>query len=308
MKTHPLTSQIAAVLAMTTGLSFIAGDVSAASHIKNAPKNKTSRARPAAQGTRLVATGTVNPDNSSIKAISADNRFTWVHLTPTTLIVQGGRCVTPGSIGEGDKLICQGTWVDDAWGPIYQAKRVEVIGTVGEVALQGKVAAACQRIAQDDSGRTGSAGNKQADTGVAESPQFGALKDYSAQWDNKYAAEETARQVLWEQVKKAENLGYDPVFERDFDNAKRDFDAALGQLDSISPVPPSMSMTNDSIQKGCSAYRQWADLLRQDYRQIATGHDNDYMTRDRVEKANQATKLFDEAMSKFKQKVDETVR
>lgn len=285
-----------------------ASNVSAAPHAKNLLRTKTNNARPVAPGTRLIATGTINPDTSSIKAISTDNRFTWVHLTPATLIVQGSRHVTPGSIGEGDKLICQGSWVDDAWGPIYQATRVEVIGTVGVATLQAKVAAACQRIAQDGSGSAGSAGDEQADTSVSASPQFGALKSYSAEYDSKYAAEETTRQALWDQVKKAESLGYDPAFERDFDNARQDFNAALGQLDSISPVPSSMSETNDSIQKGCSAYRKWADLLRQDYRQIATGHDNDYMTRDRVEKTDEATKLFDEASAEFKHGVDETVR
>ena len=109
-----------------------------------------------------------------------NNHFTWVRVQPTTLVVQAGRRVEPKSIGEGDKLLCQGTWVNDAWGPIFQAKRVEIIGRISDAGLQERVAAACQNIAH--SGSSGSDGSSfsEANTGSAVDRQGQDLQDYLA--------------------------------------------------------------------------------------------------------------------------------
>ncbi len=183
-------SAVAAVMLLSL---LGAGNVSAAHYPKTLLRTKTTHARPATLGTRLVATGSVNPDTSSIKAISTDNHFTWIYLTPVTIIVQGGRPVTPGSIGEGDKLICQGTWVDDAWGPIYQAKRVEVIGSIGASALQEKVAAACQHIAQDGSGMASGSESDQVDGSDMSKRQGQEYVDYIDAVQSRYAALKDAK-------------------------------------------------------------------------------------------------------------------
>jgi len=132
----------ASIMLASLGIS----NVGASPVARNPVKNKTSHAQPAAQGTRLFATGAVDPETSTLKAITSDNRFTWIHLPADVLIVQGGKNIIVDAVGEGDKLLCQGKWIDDAWGPVFQAKRVEILGNVGGGSLQEKIAAACQAV------------------------------------------------------------------------------------------------------------------------------------------------------------------
>lgn len=314
MKTHLLTSQVAAVLAMTTVPLLVAGSVSAAPHIKKVPKNKISRTQPAAQGTRLIATGAVNPDNSSIKAISADNRFTWVHLTPTTLIVQGGRRVSPGSIGEGDKLICQGSWVDDAWGPIYQAKRVEVIGGVGETALQEKVAAACQRIASSGPSASGGSGSSGADQGQDEnsSPvdrQKQPLQKYVSELQENMSAIAQAEQALSdarEQCEGSENAssrfqrayaGDHTDLKKNFDDALSSFNAAVDKLSNMKSVPTSMNGIESSVLQSCRSYRQYSDDVKEDYSRLSHGGEEPTISLGILKEWNDGTNGLNEAIS-----------
>ena len=134
------------VAAFTLLSSLGTGSAGAAPHAKNTTKNKTNHAKPVAQETRLFATGTVDPATSTIKAVTTDNRFTWLHLLADASVIQGGKNSTADAIGEGNKLSCQGKWVDDAWGPVFQANRVEIMGNIGDASLRQKVAAACQAI------------------------------------------------------------------------------------------------------------------------------------------------------------------
>lgn len=122
------------------------GSAGAAPRATSTAKNRANHARPAAEGTRLFATGAVDPTTSSVKAITADNHFIWIHLPADALIVQGGKNTTAEAIGEGNKLSCEGKWVDDAWGPVFEAKRVEILGSIGGGDLQEKIAAACQAV------------------------------------------------------------------------------------------------------------------------------------------------------------------
>lgn len=308
MKMLPSLSHTAVVLTLTILPLIVGSSVGAASHPKLTARTKASHSRPAAQGTRLFATGAVNRDTSTVKAISADNRFTFVNLTPTTIIIQGGKSVTPDAITEGNKLLCQGIWVDDAWGPVFQAKRIEIIGSIGDIALQAKVAAACQRAAQDSSGGAGGSGFSQADDSGMVDRQKQALQDYTDAYQSKYDAQDDARQALFNEFDKAKGLGYDPDSERDFVKAAQDFNTTLDRLESISPVPASMSKTNDLVKQGCSAYREWSRLLSQHYRRAAAGYDNEYLMKDRIKKSAEAAKLFDQAFAEFKHGVDDTVR
>jgi hypothetical protein len=83
------------------------GGADAMPHAKNTHK-KASGFQPVARGTRLFTTEAVNPDTASVKAITGDNRFTWIQMPANVVIVQGGKTATVDAIGEGSKVSCQG--------------------------------------------------------------------------------------------------------------------------------------------------------------------------------------------------------
>lgn len=290
------------ILALTILPLLTTGEAHAAPHVKHAAKVR--HARPATQGTRLVATGSVDPNTSSVKAVSADNRFTWVQVQPTTLVVQAGKRITVGDIGEGDKLLCQGEWVDDAWGPMFRAKRVEIIGRISDAGLQEKVAVACQSASQSDGAGSAGSGFGQTDTGARQLRQLTDLDPFVNAFQSRYDAMAEAQKDVLNQFAKAERLGYDPSFEEDFEKSRQNLNSALSSLDNITPVPPSMSKTNSLIQQGCSAYREWSNLMQQHYRMGAFGTDNGYMVREEVKQSDKAAQLFDQALEESKSGID----
>lgn len=292
----------------------------AAPHTKHLTKNKASHAQPVAQGTRLFATGAVDPATSSVKAVSADNRFTWVRVQPTTLIVQAGRHMEPGAITEGDKLLCQGAWVDDAWGPIFQAKRVEIIGRISDAGLQEKVAAACRSVAQSGPGGSGGSSFSQADTGGAVDRQGQDLQDYLAALQDRYDALDQAKQVLVDQISQAngsdlfENkadrafYGDHTDFRKNFEQTRQDYNTALDRLSSISPVPPAMSKADGLVKQSCSTFRVFSSMVHDDYARISVGAENRYYVRDLLKKYAEGTDLFNQATSETKRVVDNFTR
>ena len=287
-------------------LSFSAGSVSAASHVKATAHNKISQVSSPAPGTRLIATGAIDLATSSVKAISANNRFTWVRVQSTTIVVQAGRRLGPESISEGDKLLCQGAWVDDAWGPVFQAKRVEIIGRIGDVGMQEKVAAACQSVADSGSRRSGGSGELsfgKVNTDNLVNRQAQELQDYQTSLQERSDAVDQAKTKLMDQVEKAGTLGYDRQFEADFNQAKGDYDAALDSLTNIRPVPPAMSRANSLARQGVSSYRQESSLWARFYRAIALGQDDQILVKRRIKLFDEGTRLIDAAISESKKVV-----
>ncbi len=247
-------------LALTFTILPLLGSASAqaAPNAKHLARSKAGHAQAASLGTRLVATGTIDAATSSLKAVSADNHFTWVRLQPATLVVQAGRRLTPGSITKGDKLVCRGIWVDDAWGPIFEAKRVEIIGHISDAGLQEKIAAACQSVT--DGGSTASGGSSFIHSDVGDTERQGSnQQDYPSALEDRFEALDQAKQALWEQVdqsngcQQAESVvnrkatGDDRDLRKDFEQARQNFDAAVDRLANISPVPSDMSVANYDV-------------------------------------------------------------
>jgi hypothetical protein len=283
-----------------------AGSVDAASPAKHRPKSKSIHAQPATQGTRLFATGGLDPTTSSIKAVSADNHFTWMRVQPTTLVVQAGRHMEPGAITEGDKLLCQGAWVDDSWGPVFQAKRVEIIGRISEVGLQEKVAAACQSVADSGSRRSGGAGESsfgKVNTDNLVNRQAQELQDYQTSLQERSDAVDRGKAKLMDQIEKASTLGYDRQFEASFTQARGDYESALDKLASIRPIPPAMSKANALAQQGVSSYRQESSLWARFYRTIALGQDDQILVKKRIKLFDEGTRFIDAAISESKKVV-----
>ena len=275
------------VVAFTMLTLLGASSVQAASNAKHTARNRTSHAQVASPGTRMVATGTIDAATSSLKAVSADNHFTWVRVTPATLVVQAGRRLAPGSIAEGDKLLCRGGWVDDAWGPIFEAKRVEIIGHISDTGLQEKVAAACQSVT-DGGSASGGLSLSQADAGDTER-QGSNQQDYPSALEERFEALDQAKQALWEQVdqsngcQSAENrrdraaTGDDRDLRKDFEQARQNFDAAVDRLGNISPIPGDMSLANLHVSQSCASFRKFSDDIRANYSQITVGVDEDHL-------------------------------
>ena len=294
------------------------GNAGAVPHAKNTAKNKTNHARPAAQGTRLFATGAVDPATSTVKAITADNRFTWIRLTPTTLVIQGGKRITSGVIGEGDKLLCRGIWMNDAWGPVFQARQVEVIGSIGDTGLQAKVAAACQHVAQNGPAEAGGSAFSHAEAGgsppsqaddVAVDQQRQDLQDYLSALNDRTSALEQAKQALSDARDQCEGselssniverryVGDNRDLKKIFDQAQQDFDTAVDRLGNITPVPSTMSRANAMVTQSCTSYHQFSQDVQDDYIRLSLGHEERVINLRILKEWNNATSQLNEAVA-----------
>ena len=252
------------------------GSADATPHAKNT-RRKADHLQPVAQGTRLFTTGAVNPNTASVKAITGDNRFTWIQIPANVVIVQGGKPATADAIGEGSKVSCQGKWVDDAWGPVFQASRIEILGNIGETSLQQKVAAACQAIQGtsqsnpgDDTGdpEPNSAATP-ADLNVdtanlnAETDQ---LKIYNEASDMRRDAANRAFDELNRLGDAAENdpaMRHRPAAVRAMRDAVAQYKQALDAEDSIAPIPPVLRVSEEFSRRSNQQHKIYADLRLQ---------------------------------------------
>lgn len=278
------------VVALTFTILPLLGTAStqAAPNAKHPVGNRNGHAQAASPGTRLVATGPIDTATSSLKAVSADNHFTWMRVQPATLVVQAGRRLTPGSITEGDKLLCRGAWVNDAWGPVFEAKRVEIIGHISDAGLQEKVAAACQSVTDGGSAASNGSSFSQSDAGDAQQ-KGNNQQDYPSALEDRFEALDQAKQALWEQVDQSNGCqlpmarqdraatGDDRDLRKDFEQARQNFDAAVDRLANISPVPSDMSLANLHVSQSCASFRKFSDDIHVNYPQITVGVDEDHL-------------------------------
>ena len=285
MKKQFRPTQTIAVLTFTILTLLGTGSVNAAPHAKNAVKNKTNHAQPASQGTWLFATGTVDPVTSTVKAITADNRFTWIRLPADALVIQGGKKTTTDAIGEGNKLLCQGKWVDDAWGPVFQASRIEIMGNIGDASLSQKVAAACQAIQgtsqssaqQPDADNDMTAPATDSDARIDSTEDIEAKNaDLKANTDELEAynnAADPRRAVAAHYSDEVERLGdaayrdptlrHNPMALEAMQNAVTKYKNALDALDSLAPVPPVARTSEMYEHQGHQQGKVYADLRLQ---------------------------------------------
>ena len=151
-------------------------------------------------------------------------------------------------IVEGDKLLCQGIWVDDAWGPIYQSKRVEIIGNVGDEGLRSRVAAACQAI-QDSSTPVSGDGTPSAEMGDGDATKTEATEEDGQTWRAAVmrAFAEVAR--LSDAADKNKALRHDPQAMKAMKNAVAKYDGALDWADSLTIASPEIGGLDDSIRR-----------------------------------------------------------
>ena len=259
------------------------GSVGAAPVAKSTTKNKANHARSTAPGTRLFATGAVDPATSTVKAITADNRFTWIHLPADALIVQGGKNTTADAIGEGNKLSCQGKWVDDAWGPVFQAKRVEILGNIGDESLREKVAAACQAIqgtsqsasaarsdAYNDAAASVSSSDNTTATLNAETASLNAETDeLKAYNDASNARQEVASRAFDEMNRLADaaesnpTMRHRPAALKAMRDAVVKYKQALDAEDAVAPVPPLLRVAEEFDRRANQQQKVYADLRLQ---------------------------------------------
>ena len=251
------------------------GNAGAVPHAKNTAKNKTNHARPAAQGTRLFTTGAVDPATSTVKAITSDNRFTWIHLSADVLIVQGGKNTTADAIGEGNKLSCQGKWGDDAWGPVFQASRIEILGNIGDASLSQKVAAACQAI-QGTSQSFAQQPDADNDMTTPATDNDARTADLNANADELEAYNNAAaprRAVAARHSDEVDRLGdaayrdptlrHNPMALKAMQNAVTKYKNALDALDSLAPVPRVARTAEMYEHQGDQQKKVYADLRLQ---------------------------------------------
>lgn len=252
------------------------GGADATPHAKNTHK-KASGFQSVARETRLFATGAVNPDTASVKAITGDNRFTWIQIPATVVIVQGGKSATADAIGEGSKLSCQGKWVDDAWGPVFQASRIEILGNIGGMILQQKVAAACQAIhGTSQSNFGGDAGDPEPisaatttdlDANTADlNAETDQLKIYNEASDTRREAANRAFDELNRLGDAAENdpaMRHRPAAVRAMRDAVAQYKQALDAEDSLAPIPSVLRVSEEFARRASQQNRVYANLRLQ---------------------------------------------
>ncbi len=252
------------------------GSADATPHAKSTHK-KASGFQPVARETRLFTTGAVNLDTASVKAITGDNRFTWIQMPANVVIVQGGKTATVDAISEGSKLSCQGKWVDDAWGPIFQASRIEILGNIGGTSLQQKVAAACQAIQGTSQSNSG------GDTGDPEPSSAATTADLDADTTNLDA--ETDQLKIYNEAsdvrREAANRAFDemnclgdaaendpamrhkPAAVRAMRDAVAQYKQALDAEDSLTPIPPALRLSEEFARRANQQERVYANLRLQ---------------------------------------------
>ena len=219
--------------------------------------------------TRVFATGRFDAATSTIKIITNDNHFAWIVLPVNVIVVQGGKSATGEAIQEGDKLLCQGGWLDDGWGPTFQAAHVEIVGSIGDAKLQAKVAAACQAI--QDSSRTGSFQPEDNDNSAsaasaddAKDSDLSKNADEIEAYNNAVAPRQAAVSRGFAEVERLADAAYsdstlqhNPAAVKAMRSAVTRYKRALDAVDSLAPVPPML--------RNAELYKHRGDQLEKVY-------------------------------------------
>lgn len=265
-----------------TGLALLSVAPShAAKHTK--AKQVTHTAHSAAAVTRVFATGSFDPATATVKVITSDNRFAWVHISPNTVVLRGGKRVGAETIQEDDKLLCQGAWIDDQGSLTLRVTSVKIIGQISYGGLHDKIAAACQNATEgsDAGNRVASAETPDATVSSAgggevvseDSVKTKQLSAYTDEMESRInLADKKLNHVIDIFNEGTDNArGYSFLKDR-MNQAITDSDSAFNSLQSIPNVPSSMSSANDQLIQSCRRHRDYLNLAQKLFPSFCVGH------------------------------------
>lgn len=244
----------------------------ATKQIKATPKSKHiihTGAHSTAPMTCVFATGTFDPANSTVKVITSENRFAWIHIAPSVVVMRGSKRVGAETIQEDDKIVCQGLWVDDGGSLTLRATSVKITGQISYGSLHDKIAAACQNITEDSGSRERVASVDDfapnaptaADEGAASeaSVKSQAVLTYIDEMSTQVNAVDHAMTIATEILDERTYLHYGDLKAR-WDKNSRDCSASMSKLCNIYPVPREMFRASSHIRQSCVKYNDFLAL------------------------------------------------